>query len=381
MWAYRANSSTSHPVAVVGGATVVATTAAGIQAFTATSGALLWTYANIVKEHNVLQNGTTLFVVVHGFSGVVVALDLLTGREQWRTSVTPDVNVIRLSPDASLPILFLHTQDENYNPSGVIALHAVTGDVLWNNTVALFALPAVVRGVCALSNDVYVVGVNCITGVTIWSTQRTIAGSGATSIYAATSLDVFLVTFDEWSSLELVALNASTGALLWNHTHEYGPGPVVLSPDEQTFLTITTHFSGIRNFLVCYSVVTGEMLWTATAWTDGYDAVRILATTSLYFIGGYDDYTFALFQRNGTTAWNTTYAISSADVSLNADMSVMYAGIDASIGAVNISTGKVLWAHGVQLALKYAPLPVGDMVVGGSQDTYLYGVRGGVRGA
>lgn len=379
LWAFLANISTAHPVGRAGNDVVIATTAAGVQAFNTTTGAVLWTFPTMVKEHNVLQNGTTLYVVLHGFSGVVVALDVLTGGESWRLSVPPDVNVMRFASEqhASAPILFLHTQDDNFAADAVFAVNATSGVVLWNTTQSFYAEPVAVNGICALSNNVFITGVNCLTGALVWSTSRTMLGSGSTSLYALPNSHVFIATFNEWSSLEITALDAATGAVMWNHTQLNGPGALSVAPNQQSVLLLTADVSGARNFITSYDVTTGELLWSLPSWTDSYFSISMLAVTPTHILGGYaGGYTFAAFLNNGTTAWNVSYSISSTDVTLNDDMTIAYAGVESSIGAVVIATGRVQWSHDTQLPLKYAPLTVGSTVIGGALDTYLYGIRG-----
>jgi outer membrane protein assembly factor BamB len=376
LWAFRANSSGTHPVANVGGDVVVATTGAGLEAFRVMTGELVWTYPKRVKEHNVLQNGSFVFAAPVGFARVIEAVDASTGSLIWSTSLPDDVNAIRLSTDhqSCTPMLFVHTQDANYYPSGIYVLAAANGSILWNTTSFLDALPATVAGICAVSDDVYINGVDCMSGALVWSSQKHMSGSGSTSIFAVPSHNMFLAYFDLWSSVELVALNAHTGDIVWNHTNLFGTGNLVFSDDQSSLYTVTSN-NGYTDYVDRYDLQSGALQWRVSTETNSFDNNKILAATDDFLLVTYPSFTFGLFAKNGSVAWNTTYTVSSESVSLSSNGAICYVGIDRSMVAIEMATGKQLWGYATQLGLQYAPMAVGGALIGGSQDTMLYAVH------
>lgn len=146
----------------------------------------------------------------------VSAFDVETGDQVWSRNLNPD---IRRDKDAFGGGLVL-TNGKLFVTSGfrfVSALNASDGSQIWNRTLEspVRAAPAVNGGVVVFSDvDNHMMALNQETGETVWTYQAIVEPARILRAPAPAVLDNLIIA--PFSSGELVALDAASGAQVWN---------------------------------------------------------------------------------------------------------------------------------------------------------------------
>lgn len=238
-----------------------------------------------VKKHKTVQNGSVLYAPWEGDVGTLVAIDLAASATStsaphviWTIQLgNNDVNAISASSNNSDPaVLFAHTEDANFQSHQLFAIDPVTGNFLWNTTTLTTAIPAMLHGVCVISNDVFLEGRRCADGHLLWSTAKTMSSSGATTLYSVAPLGLVLAYFNEWSTVRIAAVDVATGRVAWNLTHDlFGTGGLGISANGERFFTVTSH-NGYMNYISAFSTSDGVVVWQTSVYTNSFSSPWIL---------------------------------------------------------------------------------------------------------
>ena len=205
-WDVTSNSLGNTP-AVTSGRVIVNTTA-GVQAYAATTGAVVWSsetsqafYASPAVVGNVVYIG--------GSSPNFYALSATTGAQLWDTPIGGAT--ISSAVVANGVVYF------GCNDNKVYALQASTGTILWTYATGgvVEPSPAVVGGVVYIgSADDKLYALNAATGSLIWS----YATGGAVESSPAVSNGVVYFGSDDAKVYAIRAKGPDTGSLLWSYT-------------------------------------------------------------------------------------------------------------------------------------------------------------------
>jgi outer membrane protein assembly factor BamB len=223
---------------------------------------------------------------------------------------------------------------QRWNPyETVLGVGNVGGlQLQWKNPNGVFdnsiqSSPAVVNGVVYFGSDdgnFYALKAN--TGTLLWSFKT------SSAVYSSPAVVNGVVYF---GSDDLYALNAGTGAKLWNYTTGgIGSSPAVVNG-------IVYFGSGDKN-VYALNASTGAKLWTfTTGLLIDYSAPAV--ANGVVYISSYDGTTYALNADTGAKVWSYAQQNTLGDCSPTVANGVVYIGPNA-LTALNASTGEKLWS-------------------------------------
>jgi outer membrane protein assembly factor BamB len=267
----------------------------GVAAFSAATGATLWTQL-------VPGGGSALFTpaVVNGIvyadpPGGVIALNATTGAVVW---TAPGVCCSGLAVDGGI----VYAAGRN----SVSALNATTGALVWSATpLDQDSVPAVGDGF------VYVWGLgttfpyieeltalNATTGAVAWTVEAGTIEDEVESLAVVNGIVYIPLPFTDTGG-HMDAFNATTGVAVWSATTGVYPEGVAVGPG----IVYTSDFSGTNNREVrAFNYTTGASVWTTT--TGHSQGSPALANGILYTVG--EGGLSALNAANGAILWSTT---------------------------------------------------------------------------
>jgi len=237
-WSYKTGNAVESSPAVANGVVYVGSGDNNVYALNAATGVKLWNFTtgDYVFSSPAVANGV---VYVGSDDGKVYALSAATGAEKWNFTTG---SYIESSPAVANGKVYIGSYDDN-----VYALNAATGAKVWNYTTGGgFSSPAVANGVVYVGgNKVYALDAN--NGNKLWNYTTAIpyrlssspavangvvyVGAGGWGIFASgvksgvasgVKSGVGSIGFGDYN---VYALNATTGAKLWN----YGTGNGLIS--------------------------------------------------------------------------------------------------------------------------------------------------------
>ncbi|MBI3665258.1 MAG: PQQ-dependent dehydrogenase, methanol/ethanol family [Acidobacteria bacterium] len=202
--------------------------------------------------------------------------------------------------------------------------------------------PIVVNGVMYVTNSNEVHALDARTGRRIWLYQDTrTARKDVNRGVAVLDHRVFFVTGDA----HLVALHATTGALLWDVEYAdvkrgYFATLAPLALKDKVIVGVSGGDSGMRGFVAAYSASTGEELWrfytvptTGEPGSESWDKFPLeWAGAATWMTGTYDPELNLLFWPTGNP-WPDFYGGDRQGDNLYSD----------SVVALNAATGKLKW--------------------------------------
>ncbi|MDH7511014.1 MAG: PQQ-binding-like beta-propeller repeat protein [Methanolinea sp.] len=219
--------------------------------------------------------------------------------------------------------------------------------LLWKSQVENYygSIPAVVDGVVFVNGIYEMHALDALTGKLLWSSPY----GGGMSSPAVTGGVVYSGSNDK----NLYALNASTGALLWQYTTEraFSSSPAVAGG--------VVYAGNTEGNLYALDAGTGALLWTFAAGSEVASSPAV--ARGAVYIAGRDGTLCALNATSGDLLW--TYATGKETVSSSPAVSgntVYFRGGDGTLHALDASTGVPLWT-----APAGAPGESGPAVAGG----------------
>ena len=309
---------------------------------------------------------------------------------RWKFSVG---GAIESEPIVADGIVYFGANDGNF-----YALNATTGALLWQYAMSgwVQASPTVVNGIVFEGGGGTVYAFHARTGALLW--QSAISGTTNSSL-------VLNDTVYTTGAYGFVALDASSGVLLWQYDSGYGMGRSqaggngvvyvagadpfdrsVYAFDGKTGELLWLHgdqvwtytspavtngvvYIGSYGFFNALDAATGNLLWqyTGGSWFDFAPAVA----NGMLMSGSEDGNVYALDANTGTLLWkySTGAEIWSSPAFANG---VLYASSgDGSLYALD-STGALLWKYSTGGTLYSSPAVANGMVYVGSEEGYLY---------
>ncbi|MBM4248039.1 MAG: hypothetical protein FJ149_01110 [Euryarchaeota archaeon] len=308
----------------------------------------IWSFdtGGAVQSSPVLAGG---ILYIGSDSGRLYALSPSTGRELWNRSFG-EFATVQSTPAARGDLLYVGCQ--NLSGSGLFALNATDGSVLWSvpDETGIIASPALADGtVYWASQNGSVLAANATTGEVLWRADAggeiwsspalddsclyigTVTGRFAAlwrddgterwgltleegwTVYstAAVSGGVVLAGFACYNkgAGEVAALNTSTGAVIWKYRNE-GMYSTPAVTEEAVFAHVWNKTAG-GSFLVAIprldpdgdGVITeGELLWSFQT-MDFEGGSSPLVSDNLVVVGSTDDFLYAVDRATGALAW------------------------------------------------------------------------------
>ncbi len=276
----------------------------------------------------VLVNG----VVYVGANETLYAIKAATGVVLWSFKAAVDGYGIT-SPTVVNGIAYVAAS----NPSILYALNAQTGVPLWTYPYVAGegGPPTVAGGLVYFSTGAMMLAFNARTGTIVWQWQKQDYRQIYTSASVADGAVYFgIIENDLYKGI--VALDAASGQLLWDHT-----GYLYL--DENT-VAVNDGLVFFMSMLTMYALDahTGAVVWTSDL---GDSANLPLATANgVVYVGGF--YTvYAFDEHTGTVVWTRSTGSDPAYDSIILANGVLYVATQSNVYALKASTGELLWEH------------------------------------
>jgi outer membrane protein assembly factor BamB len=260
------------------------------------------------------------------------------------SSKTVNFSVDNASPENSVPI-----ENQTYNASSVPLEHwNFTVPNATDTTVAIeWSKPAVAQGI------VYIRELD------------------AHTIFDPNYHDEFGFGPPQRTILTLYALNAATGAKLWNYTTtylDYGlTDPIVV--DGVVYVVTANTNSNVY----ALNALTGALLWNHTTSAPMYTTLSIASGKILFAameIGNdrYNAYVCALNISNGEELWRHNVGYGDSPKPFIAD-GVVYFGANKIFYALNLNNGEMLWNQSIGPNIEGSPT-VSDGIIYASSNNY-----------
>ncbi|MGZ4846793.1 MAG: outer membrane protein assembly factor BamB family protein [Halobacteriota archaeon] len=308
---------------------------------------LLWSVAvgEGASGDPTVANGVVYVTGGGAYNGTLYALNTATGLYKWKF---PTGEYSMSSPAVSNGIVYVGTANGT-----LYALNATTGAKLWNYTVGgLFSpSPTVTNGVVYVNGRKevgnkgvgYVYALNATTGAKLWNYSIDV------DYYAppATNGIVYVGTEDD----NLYALNATTGAKLWNYSINRHEGVkqvrcFAVSNGIVYFGTGYLSAPGAEPIgpsgVYALNATTGAKLWNTSVKVPSFAAV----SNGIVYVGSTDGNLYALNATTGAKLWNYSAGDTVASSPAVAN-GIVYWGGNNSLNALNATTGARLWNYTV----------------------------------
>jgi len=220
IWSYKAKFAVPTTPAVVNGVIYLGTQDGFLYAVNAHTGVTLWRFngGDTPSADITVFNGVVYFGVGDATGGTVYAVNANSGEMLWNYPAG-----ITSAPAVANGVVYVPVLGVTGGGGGLIALNAHTGDLIWNYFVGgmagqgVLGSPAVVNGVVYFSaldstgtGRVYAIAAS--SGKTLWAFT---SGSGARSSTPAVANGVVYVGSDDGNVYGLSAMN---GHQLWDFT-------------------------------------------------------------------------------------------------------------------------------------------------------------------
>jgi outer membrane protein assembly factor BamB len=302
--AINENSYVNSSPTIADGALYVGSSDANLHAFDASTGALLWSAPlhDVVSSSPAVANG-----VVFATDGNLFAFDASTGSQLWEDDLS--ATSAYSSPAVANGVVYI-----GGHGGKVYAFSASTGAQLWSyNTVApAFSSPAVVNGVVYIGSDYDISGptffaLNASTGALLWEAGPDGGGYNMTATPAVVKGVVYVGNWD-YSGPDFFAYNASTGALLW----EAKLGRVIDSAaavaNGVVYVETDGQYTHTENDIIAMNASTGAVLWSAVVPTSNGGGVIMSApavANGVVYVGSGGGVLYAFDANTGAQLWNS----------------------------------------------------------------------------
>lgn len=240
------------------------------------------------------------------------------------------------------------------------AVKASTGDLIWsyNLGTSFTSSPSVANGIIYIGSGV---GIHAISsaGTLLWYFKT--AASFAASPAIANG-----VVYDRSSDGTVYALNANTGAVIW----QYATGGFYIdsgsSPAVASGVVYVGPVGSSDNNVYALDAGTGALIWKYTTGDFIYSSPTV-ANGRVYF-GSLDKNVYALDAKTGALVWK--YATGDRIFSSPAvARGVVYISSETTFYALNGATGALLWTPAIQFAGSSPAVANGVVYVCGNVST------------
>lgn len=190
---------------------------------------------------------------------------------------------------------------------------------------------------------------------------------------------IYVGTSDEAGPASLMAIDAVSGRVDWQYETNGGVwGAVGADPANNTV------FTGVGNpsdQVVALNATTGAVIWQFNAPRFGPDddiGTGIDVANGLVYADGKNGFVYALHESDGTLAWSTqtgTHSIQNVSSVAYASGTVYVGSLDTNLYALEANTGAVLWKLKTGAGIYSSPAVANGVVYVASLDKHLYAVN------
>lgn len=341
---------------------------------------LQWTAttAKGLKSSPVYANG---IVYIGTIDGSLNAYDATTGALKWQFNCQCIFrNFSSPLADPANNLVFFDTDgyaDEGI-PSPIYALDATTGQLKWS-----MVLPWHSVGFPTLAfNTIYTGSSHLDHGACALYAFDELSGhinwqyNTDSGVWGAVGVDIakqWVFTGIGNPSSSVVALNAFTGAVIWNTSiPQYGPDDDVGS--SIAIYNGLVYTSSKNGSVYGLKEDTGAIVWSspAGAQSDGNISSEVVSNAGILYVGSIDKSLYAFDAATGALKWRYTTGRTIMSTPAIANGVVYFASFDQKIYAVNASTGALLWSYTTGGASFSSPVVVNGWLYCGSSDGKLY---------
>lgn len=256
--------------------------------------------------------------------------------------------------------LYVISPSDGGPDSGIYAFNPTTGTQLWNKTgLDLVDPPVIENGIIYVTcKSLGVLALDVYTGEVIWN--HNLGGRGSSPV--VTNGVIFA------SMLNLYALNATDGAILWdsgivnNQTYAGFSNAVIANG---------AIYLGSSDFnMYAFNASTGEKIWNYT--TGGIIGCAPTVVYGVVYFGSVDHCVYALDAVTGQKLWSydTLGVVCSVPAVTNG---VVYVGsYEGGFYAFNATDGQVLWSYDTGDVISMSSIVVDGVVYTASGAGHLY---------
>ena len=261
----------------------------------------------------------------------------------------------------------------------------LTNQTLWNFTTggAVESSPVVANGIVYVgSDDGYIYALDASTGTKVWSYNTYGPVQSAATVLNG------VVYVGGFHSHAVFALNASSGALIWNSpTISVYPNEISSTSVENGLVYVCVRNGGYGGGLRVLNATTGDLVWTYAPKALVYSSPAVY--DGIVYFGSDSGYMFALDAVSGNLIWscgilqNGTSSNSASqpiDCSVSVGDGLVYLGTAAqTVLALNASTGAFVWSSKVKGYIAFTTVVDANgtvyvsSTIGGTQNELNYG--------
>ncbi len=287
-------------------------------------------------------SGLSVYFAGGGNTDYLYGMDASTGATRWSYLLNGPNNNAPSAVAVANGVAYVSLNVSTLNPpDAVYAIKTSDGSLLWSTPISYPSAPAVSGGVVYLTSATYpgvsysLYALDANTGAVLW--QHQLSG------YAGTPVVANGVIYYGSNNHTFYALNASDGSLLWSYQNTGGSftmpvvanGTVYVGSDDHSFYALNAS--------------TGALLWSYQTGAQIY-TTPVLANGAVYF-SSQDGYVYALNVSDGSLLWR----VSATAASLAADQGMIFTSYSGPTGssavqAFDASTGVLLWSYQTQYA-------------------------------
>jgi outer membrane protein assembly factor BamB len=376
VWSYKTDNAVYSSPAVFGGFVYVGSYDHNVYCLNATTGSLVWSYktGSLVGSSPAVVSG---LVFVGSDDWKVYCLNAATGSLVWSYKTG---SLVQSSPAVFGGFVYVGSDDNS-----TYCLNAATGALVWRCTTggAVVSSPVVVGGLVYVGSDDYnVYCLNAATGSLVWGfTTGGYVGSSPAVVNGVVyvgSEDGKIYAFgpalgDWWPMFHHdpshTGTSTSTGPNTKQTAWNYATGSYVVS--SPVVAEGVVYVGSADNKTYALNAKTGAQVWNYTTgaiiqWSSPAVAGGVV------YVGSTDGNVYALNAKTGTKVWNhtTRSAVFSSPVVVGG---LVYVGSDDyNVYCLNAATGALVWNCTTGGPVWSSPVVVGGLVFVGSWDGYVY---------
>jgi len=268
-------------------------------------------------------------VYIGSDDGYMYALNASSGTQLWNCTADGDYGLSVSSPVVVDGVIYFRSW-----VGTDFALDAATGEEIWNFSDSYScSSPAVVNGVFYARSTGTVTALNSSTGSLIWRISLSGNGGGSPIVVDDT------VYISE--SGYVYALNAQNGTLRWSRDLEYMSN----TDNSPAVANGILYISCASNLFYALDAETGAPIWN---YTIGYSPhSTAVVSNGIVYIGSGHNGVFALNASTGAKIWNYPISPGMGSSVAAAGGNVYLAGGNGVMYALDAATGDELWSYSI----------------------------------
>ncbi|MEM2292238.1 MAG: PQQ-binding-like beta-propeller repeat protein [Nitrososphaerota archaeon] len=206
------------------------------------------------------------------------------------------------------------------------------------------------------------IALNATTGDLVWNY------TGLTWIASTPAVAYGMVYFGSFDQ-NVYALNATTGEKIWNYT----TGGFLAASSPTVANGIVYIGGGYGNSIIALNATTGDLVWIYMTQDNVHSSPAV--ADGIVYVGSYDDNVYALNASTGGLIWKYKTGSDVFSSPAVADGIVYVGSCDNNVYALNATTGEVIWSYKTGFWVVSSPAVVDGIVYVGSWDGNVYALN------